>query len=316
MGKMVAVAGPTASGKSDLAVELAKCFDAEVISCDSMQIYKGMDIGTAKPTIEEMQGIPHHLVDFVDAGKEYSVSDYVADAERAVSDIQSRGKLPVFCGGTGLYLTSFLSGMQFSEFENDPVVHDKVQKFLDENGKEALYMRLCEVDPVLAESIDMNNVKRVLRAVEVYETTGIAASEWNRRSKEKAIKKDCLVIGLDFSDRELLYERINKRVEIMLDMGLEAEARNLYESGVLETKTASQAIAYKEFLPYFKGESSLEECVEILKRNSRRYAKRQLTWFRRESNVRWIYKDGKTGEEIFEQARSLVEEYLKEGSCE
>ena len=316
MGKMIAVAGPTASGKSDLAVELAKHFNAEIISCDSMQIYKGMNIGTAKPTIEQMQGIPHHLVDFVDAGREYSVSDYVTDAARVVTDIQSRGKLPVFCGGTGLYLTSFLSGIEFSEFENDMVVHDKVQKLLDEKGKEALYFRLCEVDPVSAENIDMNNVKRVLRAVEVYETTGIAASEWNRRSKEKAVKKDCLVIGLDFSDREKLYERIDKRVDIMLDMGLEAEARRLYECGVLDTKTASQAIAYKEFLPYFKGEASLEECVEILKRNSRRYAKRQLTWFRRESDVRWIYKDGKTDEEIFEQARSLVQEYLKEGSCE
>ena len=316
MNKILAVAGPTASGKSDLAVELAKCYDGEVVSCDSMQIYKGMNIGTAKATAEEMQGIPHHLIDFLDAGDEYSVSDYVADATKTVSDIQSRGKVPVFCGGTGLYLTSFLSGLEFTEFENNQEVHDKVHKFLDENGKEALYKRLCEIDPVSAQSIDMNNVKRVLRAVEVFETTGICASEWNRRSREKASPKDCLVIGLDFSDRELLYDRIDKRVDIMLERGLVQEAKSLYDSGALNSKTASQAIAYKEFIPYFKDETSLEECVEILKRNSRRYAKRQLTWFRRNPDIKWIYRDGKNFDEVLDEARKFAEEYLKEGACE
>lgn len=313
MNKILAVAGATASGKSDLAVMLAKEFNGEVVSCDSMQIYKDMDIGTAKATKEEMQGVPHHLIDFLDAGSEYSVSDYVADAQKVVCDIQSRGKLPVFCGGTGLYLSSFLSGIKFSEFENDPKVHEKVEKFLEEQGKEALYKRLCEIDPESAGSIDENNVKRVLRAVEVFETTGICASEWNRRSKENAVKKDCLVIGLDYSDRELLYSRIDKRVDIMVERGLLDEAKKLYDKGVLATKTASQAIAYKEFLPYFENGADLEECVEVLKRNSRRYAKRQLTWFRRDDEIKWIYRDGMSFEEVFAQAKKYVLDYLEGG---
>jgi len=313
MGKMIAVVGPTASGKSGLAVELAKAFNGEVVSCDSMQIYKYMNIGTAKPTDEEMCGVPHHLIDFLEPGEPYSVSDYVTDAGRVTEKLFAEGKLPVFCGGTGLYISSFVSGIEFSEFENDESVHNRVQQFLDDNGKDALYERLQSIDPVSAESIDKNNVKRVLRAVEVYETTGIAASEWNRRSKEKAEKKDCLVIGLDYSDRQTLYDRIDRRVDIMMDEGLLLEAKQLYDSGVLAAKTASQAIAYKEFLPYFSGEQSLEECVEVLKRNSRRYAKRQLTWFRRDENVKWIIKDGLSEQEIVKKACAVVQEYLLEG---
>lgn len=316
MGKMIAVVGPTASGKSTLSVMLAKAFDGEIICCDSMQIYKEMNIGTAKVTKEEMQGVSHHLVDFLEPGVEYSVSDYVCDATKAVLDVENRGKLPVFCGGTGLYISSFVSGLEFSEFENNPEVHERVQKFLDKNGKHALYEWLCRVDSRSAESIDENNVKRVLRAVEVYETTGITASEWNRRSKEKAVKKDCLVIGLDCEDREALYEKIDKRVDVMLENGLLDEAKSLYDKGVLDTKTASQAIAYKEFLPYFKNEADLETCVEVLKRNSRRYAKRQLTWFRRNKDVKWILTDGKSESEIFTEAEKLVSEYLKEEAVE
>lgn len=312
MGKMIAVVGPTASGKSTIAVLLAKAFNGEVVSCDSMQIYKRMDIGTAKVSADEMQGIVHHLVDFLDPGEEYSVSDYVRDATKAVSDIEGRGKIPVFCGGTGLYITSFLSGMEFSEFENDSAVHERVQKFLEENGKEALFERLNVIDPESAKSIDMNNIKRVVRAVEVYETTGVAASEWNRRSKENAVKKDCLVIGLDYSDREKLYERIDKRVDIMLENGLVEETRRLFDEGVLETKTASQAIGYKELVPYLEGKTSLEECAEVLKRNSRRYAKRQLTWFRRNPDISWIYRDEMTEKQVLEEAAARVKKYLSE----
>ncbi len=312
MGKMIAVVGPTASGKSEIAVMLAKDFNGEVVSCDSMQIYKRMDIGTAKVSADEMQGIVHHLVDFLDPGEEYSVSDYVQDATKAVMDIESRGKLPIFCGGTGLYITSFLSGIEFSEFENDSAVHERVGKFLEENGKEALFERLKEIDPESAKSIDMNNIKRVVRAVEVYGTTGVAASEWNRRSKENAVKKDCLVIGLDYSDREKLYERIDKRVDIMLENGLVEETRRLFDEGVLKTKTASQAIGYKELVPYLEGKTSLEECAEVLKRNSRRYAKRQLTWFRRNPDIKWIYKDEMTEKQVLEEAAAQVKKYLSE----
>ncbi len=312
MCKMVAVVGPTASGKSALAVDIAKKFGGEVVSCDSMQIYKRMNIGTAKPTKEEMDGVCHHLIDFLEPGIGYSVSDYVEDAARVVKELESREILPVFCGGTGLYITSFLSGIEFDSFENDSEVHKRVTEFLEQNGSEALYNRLCEIDRESAEAIDKNNVKRVLRAVEVYETTGVCASEWNRRSKENAKPKDCLVIGLDFEDRQKLYDRIDKRVDIMLESGLLSEAKSLYDEGVLDTKTASQAIAYKEFLPYFRGEMTLEECIEILKRNSRRYAKRQLTWFKRNTDIKWIYRDSLTDDEIRTKAYSLVSEYLLE----
>ncbi len=312
MGKMIAVVGPTASGKSSLAVVIAKRFCGEVVSCDSMQVYKRMNIGTAKPTSEEMDGVPHHLVDFLEPGEEYSVSDYVKDASTVVSELDDRGVLPVFCGGTGLYITSFLSGIEFDSFENNPDVHNRVVSFLENNGSEALYRRLCEIDEESAQSIDKNNVKRVLRAVEVYETTGVSASEWNRRSKINAKPKDCIVIGLDFEDRQRLYDRIDKRVDLMLEAGLLDEAKSLYDEGVLTTKTASQAIAYKEFLPYFNGEMTLEECIEILKRNSRRYAKRQLTWFKKNADIKWIYRDNLTDREMCEKAIALVSEYLGE----
>lgn len=311
MGKLIAVVGPTASGKSGLAVKIAKEFGGEVVSCDSMQIYKRMNIGTAKPTEEEMENVRHHLVDFLEPGEPYSVSDYVSDAAKTVNELESRGVLPVFCGGTGLYITSFVSGIEFDSFENNMETHNRVVSFLEENGSEALYKRLCEIDEESAESIDKNNVKRVLRAVEVYETTGVRASEWNRRSRLNAKPKDCLYIGLDFEDRQALYDRIDRRVDLMLEAGLCNEALTLYREGVLDTKTASQAIAYKEFLPYFKGEAPIEECVEILKRNSRRYAKRQLTWFKRNPDIKWIYRDKLTEKEICERAFLLVSDYLR-----
>ena len=312
MSKMLAVVGPTASGKSDLAVQLCKKYGGEVVSCDSMQIYRKMNIGTAKPTPCEMQGVPHHLIDFLEPGAEYSVSDYVADADRCVRDIVSRGVLPVFCGGTGLYIESFLSGMKFSEFENDPDVRKRLENEYSNDGIDGIYERLCNVDPEIAAAIDVHNVKRVIRALEVYETTGVTMTEWNRRSKQNADKKDCLVIGLDYRDRQLLYDRIDKRVDIMLEAGLLEEARTLYDDGLLLTKNASQAIAYKEFVPFFEGADTLENCVEILKRNSRRYAKRQLTWFRRNSEIKWIYKDELQNNNVLDIAVETAEKYFSE----
>jgi len=310
--KMLAVVGPTASGKSDLAIEICKKFCGEVISCDSMQIYKRMNIGTAKPSVDEMQGIAHHLLDFLEPGTDYSVSDYVADADRCVHDLWSRGVLPVFCGGTGLYIDSYISGFEFSEFENDPSVRKRIENEFSVSGIEPIYEKLKSIDPESAESIDIHNVKRVIRALEVYETTGITISEWNRRSKLNAKKKDCLIIGLDYKNRETLYSRIDARVDLMLDMGLINEAKSLYDDGLMSTRTASQAIAYKEFIPYFNGEDTIENCVEILKRNSRRYAKRQLTWFRRNKDIKWIFKDEKDGKEILSEALNMVNAYLAE----
>ena len=314
MNKMIAVVGPTASGKSGLAVEICKRFGGEVVSCDSMQLYKKMNIGTAKPSDEEMQGIAHHLIDFLEFGRDYSVSDYVMDAEKCCEKLFSRGVLPVFCGGTGLYISSFLSGIEFGEYENNPDIRKELESFLEEKGRDALYEELVEVDKIAADAIDKNNVKRVLRALEVYRTTGVTISEWNRRSKLNAKKKDCLVIGLDYCDRELLYARIDKRVDIMLDMGLVDEARGLYENGLMNFKCASQAIAYKEFVPYFEGADTLENCVETLKKNSRRYAKRQLTWFRRNPEIKWIFRDNLKDGELEKEAFKLVELYLSEES--
>lgn len=312
MSKMLAVVGPTASGKSDLAVSLCRRYGGEVISCDSMQIYKKMNIGTAKPTESEMQGVPHHLIDFLEPGTEYSVSDYANDAEKCVNELCGRGVIPVFCGGTGLYIDTFLSGISLSDFENDPQVRKRLEEEFSNDGIGVIYERLVQADPEIACSIDVNNVKRVIRALEVYETTGVTMTEWNRRSKENAKKRDCLVIGLDYEDRQTLYDRIDKRVDIMLDMGLLCEAKALYDEGLFATKTASQAIAYKEFLPYFEGDDSLENCIETLKRNSRRYAKRQLTWFRRNKEIKWIFRDGKAAEDVLCEAFGYADSYLSE----
>jgi len=309
---MIAVVGPTASGKSDLAVEICKEFGGEVISCDSMQLYRKMNIGTAKPSIEEMQDIAHHMIDILDMGEEYSVSDYVRDASLCCDRLFDRGVIPVFCGGTGLYISSFLSGVTYSDFENSPEVRARIEKQVLDEGIGSVYAKLALVDPESAESIDVNNQKRVIRALEVYETTGVTFSEWNRRSKETAVRKDCLVIGLDYQDRETLYSRIDIRVDRMIEAGLLEETETLIKDGLLTSKTASQAIAYKEFFPYFNGTDSLENCIETLKRNSRRYAKRQLTWFRRDENVNWIFRDGKSFDDIKREAFALVERYLSE----
>jgi len=311
---MIAVVGPTASGKSDLAVEICKEFGGEVISCDSMQLYRKMNIGTAKPSIEEMQDIAHHMIDILDMGEEYSVSDYVRDASLCCDRLFDRGVIPVFCGGTGLYISSFLSGVTYSDFENSPEVRARIEKQVLDEGIGSVYAKLALVDPESAESIDVNNQKRVIRALEVYETTGVTFSEWNRRSKETAVRKDCLVIGLDYQDRETLYSRIDIRVDRMIEAGLLEETETLIKDGLLTSKTASQAIAYKEFFPYFNGTDSLENCIETLKRNSRRYAKRQLTWFRRDENVNWIFRDGKSFDDIKREAFALVERYLSEGN--
>lgn len=312
MNKMLAVVGPTASGKSELAVQLCKKYSGEVVSCDSMQIYKKMNIGTAKPTCDEMQGVPHHLIDFLEPGTEYSVSDYVTDAEKVVNDLESRGVTPVFCGGTGLYIDSFVSGIKFSEFENDPDVRERLELEYANDGIDGIYNRLSMVDPEIAMAIDVHNAKRVIRALEVYETTGITMTEWNRRSKVNAAKKNCLIIGLDYEDRQLLYDRIDMRVDLMIEAGLLEETKALIDDGLLTTKTASQAIAYKELIPYFEGTDSLDSCIEILKRNSRRYAKRQLTWFRRNTEIKWIFKDGLENGEILEAAFEMVDKYFSE----
>lgn len=284
--KIIAVAGPTASGKTSLAVSLALRFSGEIISCDSMQLYRGMDIGTAKVTPEEAQGIAHHLTDMFDITESFSVSDYVSLAENAVKDIISRGKLPIFCGGTGLYLDSFLSGLDFGEYDNLPGLREELYALAAEDGgKERLHEMLRSIDSVAAEEIHPANVKRVIRAIEIYRSSGITPTEQKRRSLLKGSRYSALVIILGFADRQKLYDRIDRRVDKMLEEGLLDEARHLLDSGLMETPTASAAIGYKEFLPYFEGRATLEECTEVLKRESRRYAKRQMTWFSRRKDA-------------------------------
>lgn len=289
--KLIAVCGPTASGKTSLAIALAKALDGEIISCDSMQIYKGMEIGTAKPNEEEMQGIPHHLLDFCEPTEVFSVVDYTSRAKEAICDITERGKNVFLVGGTGLYARSLLRAVPFTENSRDDAVRAALQEEFEKEGIDGIYARLKEVDPESAEQIHPNNTKRVIRAMEYYLTTGEPFSAQAKASKLVETNYDYTMICLDFRDREVLYNRINQRVDLMLQSGLLEEARQYYEQYGTSGKTSVQAIGYKELFPYFAGTCTLEEAVENIKRETRRFAKRQLTWFRREENTVWLYVD-------------------------
>ncbi len=289
--RIAAVVGCTASGKTALSVELALRFGGEIVSCDSMQIYREMDIGTAKPTIEERRGVRHHLMDFVDPRdpQGYSCADYVQDARAAVADILARGKLPILCGGTGLYLDAFLRGGSFEVSDTCPALREELMEMARRDGAEALHALLREMDPEAAAATHPNNVKRVARAIEICRTTGKTKSELDRASREAASPYDALVIGLDYRGRDLLYDRINRRVDAMLAAGLLEETRALRASGVFDLcPTAAQAIGYKELFPCLDGTESLDACAEVLKTATRRYAKRQMTWFRAKEYVTWV----------------------------
>lgn len=284
--KVIAIVGPTASGKTALSVELAKRLSGEIISCDSMQIYEKMDIGTAKVTEEEARGVPHHLVSIVSPVESFSCADYTALAKEKIAEITARGKIPIFCGGTGLYLDSVLTETEFSEASGNAEIRERLMK----RSPDELYDELMKIDHESAEKTHKNNVKRVVRALEIYYATGITKAEWDRRSREKESPYETVIIGLDFKDRESLYSRINRRVEIMMEKGLLDEVRAL-DSEAFRGGTACQGIGYKEILSYFDGVLTLSEAVEEIKKNSRNYAKRQLTWFRRNKNIKWIYPD-------------------------
>lgn len=287
VNKVIVVCGPTASGKTALAVELAKIYNGEVISADSMQIYTDMDIASAKPTVEEQQGITHHLVGFLDPAESFSVADYVKLCDECVRDILSRGKTPIICGGTGLYISSFADNLTFDDSEQDFTYREKMRKFAEENGNAALLEKLREVDPETAETLHENNVGRIIRALEVYHTTGHTISRAKELSRQSPSPYEFIMITLDFENRETLRERINSRVDDMVRRGLVEEARKCFEQS--SRPTAAQAIGCKELYPYFRGESSLEECIDELKLRTRQYAKRQLTWFRRDKrNLRLI----------------------------
>ncbi|MBQ2301675.1 MAG: tRNA (adenosine(37)-N6)-dimethylallyltransferase MiaA [Oscillospiraceae bacterium] len=307
---LIAVIGPTASGKTGLAVEIAKKFGGEVVSADSMQIYSELTVGTAKPTEKEMEGVPHHLIGHKSIDEEYSVVDYVEEAKNAIADIFSRGKLPVLCGGTGLYVDSLLSNTEFSEIKSDPDVRKKLYDFAEENGNEALFKKLKEIDPETAAKTHANNLIRVVRAMEVYEVTGKTMSEHQKDSHPIPSIYDVCYIGTNFSDRDKLYARIEQRIDEMLEEGVEEEARFLFEHN--GTCTAAQAIGYKEFYPYFRGEMSREDAISVLKKETRHYAKRQITWFRRNDKINWLFRDEfSEKKDLSEAAFEIIERFLE-----
>lgn len=288
--KLICIAGPTASGKTALSIALAKQLDTEIISSDSMQLYRGMDIGTAKPDMAERDSVVHHMFDVADAGETFSVARYQQMADACAQEILSRGKTPIVCGGTGLYLDALIAGSVFSGDETNLEAREKYNKIAREQGVHALHEMLRAVDPVSAERIHENNVKRVVRALEVYDQTGMTINEWNEKNRRPEPKYDAILFALCPTERQTLYDRIDRRVDRMVEQGLLDEARRLWESGQL-TGTAGQAIGYKELVPYLAGEARLEDCLETLKRASRNYAKRQLTWLRRDTRAHWLYYD-------------------------
>lgn len=302
---IIVVLGPTASGKTALAVELAKLYNGEVISADSMQIYRGMDILTAKPTEEEKQGIKHHLMDFLEPETDFSVADYVKLANMAVDDISRRGKIPILTGGTGLYINSLIDNIKFDDTTGDKEYRERLLAIANEKGNRYLWERLLEVDEKTALSVHENNISRVIRALEVFEKTGERLSEHKKSSRLEESRFEPAMIGLTFSDRQMLYDRINKRVDAMIDDGLVNEAKEIYYNRNLNT--AHQAIGYKELIPYFSGQASLEECIEKIKMETRRYAKRQLTWFRRDKRINWIEADKYENiEDILEKVKKYI----------
>lgn len=301
--KIICVVGATASGKTDLAVKLAKAVDGEIISADSMQVYKNMPIATAVATKEEQDGVPHHLVEFLDTDQTFSVADFVERAKVLIDEITARGRVPIVAGGTGLFVDSLVKNISFSEVGSNYEIRNE----LAEKSNDELFEKLLELDPKSAQGIHPNNRKRVIRALELC-MSGTSKTEQNENSMLIDSPYDALYIGIGYRDRQKLYDRINKRVDLMLDAGLENEARQMLGKQGL---TARQAIGHKELQPYIDGNIDLAEAVERLKRETRRYAKRQLTWFRRNENINWLYADEMSRDELVEKAVDLAKSHLK-----
>ena len=289
--KAIAICGPTASGKTALSIELAKKINGEIVSCDSMQIYKYMNIGTAKPDAQEMQGIRHYLLDIVEPNERYSVADYKRDAKKAIKEIIEKGKVPIIVGGTGLYLDSLIYEIEYQNIEFDEEYRKKLEKQVEEIGLETLYEEAKKIDPEAIEKISSNDKKRILRILEIYHATGKNKTEQEKESRKKEVEYDYRVFAINW-DREILYNRINKRVDIMIEQGLIEEVKEILKK-YDEFPTAMQGLGYKEVVQYLKGEYTKEEMIEKLKMETRRYAKRQLTWFRKNKQTIWL--DGENG---------------------
>ena len=305
----VCIFGPTASGKSSLALKLAQKTKGTIISADSMQIYRGMDVGTAKPTAEERNLVPHKMIDILDPNESYSVYDFKADATKEIQNAWSRSSLPVVAGGTGLYIDALLNNTQFGEMEIDEDVLSSLNLRAANGEAPDLLRELNNVDPETAAPLHEKDVKRIVRALAVYRSTGKTLTSFKRRSHDEKSDIDFLSFYLCFHDRDSLYQRIDDRVDAMLDAGLLEEACLMKESGVLREKTASQAIAYKELVPFLEGEKPLDECVSLLKQKSRNYAKRQITWFKRYESAVCVFMDDE--EDPFNTIYERCKEFLK-----
>jgi tRNA dimethylallyltransferase len=309
MNKILCVVGPTASGKTALAIELAKELDGEVVSCDSMQVYRRMDIGTAKPTKDEMQGIVHHLLDVAEPDEDFSVSRYCEMAAPIVDDIISRGKTAIIAGGTGLYMDSLIKGNDFAPFPSTGM-REKLEAQADAEGMEAMLSLLDSIDPEAAARLHLKDRKRIIRALEVYYETGETITEHNRRTQAIPPKYTPLWLGLDFEPRAELYSRIDRRVDMMLEAGLVEEIQSLLASGIPAKCTAMQAIGYKEFIDALDGKISITEAADQVRQSSRHYAKRQLTWFRRNPKMHWLIREPNDDfGKILEQARQIINEF-------
>lgn len=305
---LIFIVGPTSVGKTKLGVDIAKHINGEIISCDSMQIYREFDIGTAKVTEDEMQGIEHHLIDIVNGDENFNVSDYKDRAEEKIIEVDNKNKIPIFVGGTGLYVNSIFYDYEFSKISENKQLREEITKFYEENGIDALYEKMLSLDANLQETIHKNNVKRVIRAIEICLDGNLKFSEQKTDVFKVNEKYNCLVLGL-YLDREFLYPRINYRVDKMMEMGLLKEVKSLYER-FGENSQPFTAIGYKEFVPYFKGEVSLEDAVDKLKQNSRRYAKRQYTWFNKNKSIHWIETNRKY-QHTLDECIEVIDEFLK-----
>lgn len=306
---LICIVGPTASGKTALSVNIAKIFDAEIVSADSMQIYKGMDIATAKPTKEEQQGVVHHMMDFLDNCEQFSVARYCDMAHEIIREIHSRGKLPILVGGTGLYVDSLINNITFSDSEGDEKLRDELQKECEKHGVDYLLNKLAAFDEDSAKKLEeTRNPKRVIRAIEVYMTTGKTITQYNEESKKIDSPYNVVKIGLTATDRQFLYDRINKRVEIMVENGLVEEARATYTTNL--SSTAAVAIGHKELIPYLEGKAELSQCIEVLKMQTRRYAKRQLTWFNRDKEIHWFNIDVFDNDALVKESVDVIKKVL------
>lgn len=302
--KLLVIVGATASGKTALGIELAKKLNGEIISADSMQIYEGLDVTTAKPSQEEMQGIPHHLISIVKRSQNFSVAEYVALANQKIQEISARGKLPILVGGTGLYIDSVVNGLNFTP-EQETDTRKKLLARAQTEGNEILYQELQALDPQAAEKIHVNNTVRLVRALEVCLTSGMTFTEYKAKNLSKDSPYEAIILGLNYADRQDLYDRINRRVFQMLEMGMLEEVRQAYAQGNIGT--ASAAIGYKELIPYLEHQASLEDCISMIQQETRRYAKRQLTWFRRNAQIQWlILSKNDELQEISEKAEKMI----------